>query len=87
MMEAKEMQLLYCKWCPDDCQLIEEDKLGCLASSGFADEFMKPDQDQLRGKVEDILAVLTIDIRLRKEITAKLVALFPDVRQSLREGK
>ena len=35
----KEIQLLYCKWCPNDCEdLTEEEQLGCLASSGFVDE-------------------------------------------------
>ena len=33
------MQLLYCKWCPQDCQgLTKEEKLGCLASGGYVDD-------------------------------------------------
>ena len=32
-------QLLYCKWCPDDCRdLTKEERLGCLASGGFIDD-------------------------------------------------
>lgn len=36
----KVIQELYCKWCPHDCQLTEEDKLGCVASGGFVDEML-----------------------------------------------
>jgi len=35
------LQLLYCKWCPLDCDLTREEKLGCLASRGFAEEMAK----------------------------------------------
>ena len=35
----EEVALLYCKWCPKDCQgLTREERIGCLAAGGFADE-------------------------------------------------
>ncbi len=43
-MDYKEIKLLYCKWCPNeqvcDDDLTEEEKLGCVASGGFVDEFI-----------------------------------------------
>ena len=50
--DAVEIQELYCKWCPKDCQnLTRAEKLGCLASGGFADElkslgYVQLDPDQ-----------------------------------------
>jgi hypothetical protein len=50
--QATEIQKLYCKWCPKDCQnLTIEEKLGCLASGGFAEElkslgYVQLDKDQ-----------------------------------------
>ena len=38
-MKKKELQLLYCKWCPRDCAITEEDKLACFASGGFVDDY------------------------------------------------
>ena len=30
---------IFCSWCPHDCQgLTDEERSGCLASDGFADE-------------------------------------------------
>ena len=46
----EKIQELYCKWCPKDCQnLTRAEKLGCLASGGFADEleslsYVQPDE-------------------------------------------
>ena len=48
----EKIQELYCKWCPKDCQnLTKAEKLGCLASAGFADElkslgYVQLDPDQ-----------------------------------------
>ena len=37
--ETIEIRELFCKWCPKDCQkFTAEERLGCLASGGFADE-------------------------------------------------
>lgn len=34
-----ELQDLYCKWCPLDCEgLTNEERHGCLASGGFVDD-------------------------------------------------
>lgn len=35
-MNEKEMKLLYCSWCPLDCEhFTEGERLGCLAAVGF----------------------------------------------------
>ena len=35
----EKIRELYCKWCPKDCQnLTRAERLGCLASGGFAEE-------------------------------------------------
>lgn len=37
--EKDGLALLFCKWCPKDCQnLSQEERIGCLAASGFAED-------------------------------------------------
>lgn len=47
-MNQIELQDLYCKWCPHDCQgLTDEERHGCLASGGFADDYFNSFQGEL----------------------------------------
>jgi len=40
--EKVKLALLYCKWCPSDCQGLDDDeRLGCLAAGGFVDELVE----------------------------------------------
>lgn len=53
----EELTLLYCKWCPKDCQeLTKEERIGCLAAGGFVDDFkalnFSPPQE-VKDKVEE----------------------------------
>ena len=39
-LERENLQLLFCECCPNDCQgLTREEKLGCVASGAFVDEY------------------------------------------------
>ena len=59
MNEVEKLKDLYCKWCPReqecDDNLTLEEKRGCLASGGFADELEKAGKDQCAycGKAPD----------------------------------
>ena len=40
--ELEKIALLYCKWCPKDCQdLTTEERVSCLAVGGFVDDIWK----------------------------------------------
>lgn len=38
---VEKIVILYCKWCPNNCKgLTNEERKGCLASGGFADDVL-----------------------------------------------
>ena len=52
-MDRAKIQLLYCEWCPQDCQgLTREEEGGCVASGGFVDAL----QEEYRKNPPEVLS-------------------------------
>lgn len=74
MMETREMQLLYCKWCPLDCQLTVEEKLGCLASSGFVDDAFLDERELTEDEIGRIIEDCILPEPGRRTYITRIIA-------------
>lgn len=58
--ELKEKLInLFCTWCPQDCDVTQEEKLGCLAAGGFVDELL-PETKAGQGLMEKAAEALRV---------------------------